>query len=77
MITITYDMIDYMHFDHPDGIALFLHGDEYYGPNTRGREWDITDAELALYGGHQFHMARLLQDSIRIYLNKKGSLLCP
>ena len=74
MITITYDMIDYMHFDHPEGLSLVLHGDEYYGPNTRGKHWDITDDQLLAYGESQFHMARLVQENIRIFINKNGSL---
>ena len=73
MITITLDMIEWLHFDHPDGLSVVLHGSEYYGPNTKGRDWDITDNELAAYAAWQLSSAKRNSDRIHDYIDNKRS----
>lgn len=75
MITITFDMIECLHFDHPDGLSVVLHGGEFYGPNTRGinHEWDITDNELAAYAAWQIATAKRTSDRIHDYIDNKRS----
>ena len=68
MINITYDMIESVIINRLDGLSVIVHGGEFYGPNTRGKEWDITNTELSVYAIKQVESAKRIQSQIRSHI---------